>query len=658
MTVNYKFKTKPYAHQVTALDRSMDRKEYAFFAEMGCVDADTEYLSPTGWRRIADYDGGKVAQFNLDGTAEFVEPINYIKLPCETMLHFTDGDRVDQMLSDEHRMLLLKPNCHECNVAHEVVGGPGPRTILNEQTRWVVATARDVAEDSSGDVSYIWQENSGNPRLSRIRHNAERVPTPDGYKYCFEVPSSYLVLRRNGCVFTTGNSGKTKMLLDTMSNLYLRGEIDFALVIAPKGVYRNWTNKEIPDHFPDDVPHRVIRWVSSPNKKQQEEMRSIRKGFDGLTIFVMNVEAFSTIKGKAAGEWMAKHLGPRGLIGIDESTTIKNHKAKRTKALIKIAAGFKYKRIMTGSPITKEPMDIYAQAAFLGPRTLGYNSFYAFQARYAVTQKRTMGAHSFQQVVGYRNLDELTQKIDTFSYRVLKEDCLDLPEKTFTARYVTLTKEQRQMYDQLRQEGFLMLEEGDMVSTPQIITLMLRLQQVVSGHLMSDDGELITFPSGRIDALKEVAAETTGKIVVFARFRHSIQQIQEALESEYGEGSVVTYFGDTSVEARELAVKNFQDPTVNPRFFVTNKTGAYGITLTEASTMVFYESDFSLEVRLQAQDRVHRIGQKNPVTYVDLIAEGTIDEKIVENLRNKIDMSAKVMGEEAREWLSLKPTTK
>jgi len=354
---------------------------------------------------------------------------------------------------------------------------------------------------------------------------------------------------------------------------------------------------------------------------------------------------------------MAKNLGPRGLIGIDESTTIKNHKAKRTKSLVQLARGFRYKRIMTGSPITKEPMDIYAQAAFLGPRLLGYDSYYAFQGRYAITQRRTMGAHSFQQVVGYQNLDELTQKIDTFSYRVLKEDCLDLPDKTFTVRYVTLTKEQRQMYEKLRQDGFLMLNEGDMVSTPQIITLMLRLQQVISGHLMTDDGELLTFPSGRIEALKEVVAETSGKIIVFARFRHSIKQIKEALEAEYGEGSAVTYFGDTTVEARELAVKNFQDPAAKTRFFITNKTGAYGITLTEASTMVFYESDFSLEVRLQAQDRLHRIGQKNPVTYIDLIAEGTIDEKIVENLRNKIDMGAKVLGEKAREWLTLKPKT-
>jgi len=329
--------------------------------------------------------------------------------------------------------------------------------------------------------------------------------------YAHQVTALDRSLDRNAyAFFAEMGAGKSKMLIDTISNLYVNGEIDFALIIAPKGVYRNWTNKEIPEHFPDDIPHRIIRWVANPNKKQQAELRSIKKKFDGLTIFVMNVEAFSTLKGKAAGEWMSKNLGPRGLVGIDESTTIKSHKAKRTKALIKIGAGFKYRRIMTGSPITKEPMDIYAQAAFLGPRTIGFDSFYAFQARYAITQRRTMGAHSFNQVVGYRNLDELTAKIDTFSYRVLKEDCLDLPAKTYTARYVTLTDEQRRMYEQIRQEGFLLLGEGEMVSTPQVITQMLRLQQVMSGHLMTDDGELMTFPSGRLNALMEIAAEADG----------------------------------------------------------------------------------------------------------------------------------------------------
>ena len=283
--------------------------------------------------------------------------------------------------------------------------------------------------------------------------------------------------------FMEMGTGKSKVLIDNLGQLFLEGKVNFALIIAPKGVYRNWIAKEIPQHMSDDVPHRVIRWVSVGNKKQQAEVQSVKKPFSGLTIFVMNVEAFSTPKGQTAGKWLSDHLGKHGMIAIDESTTIKNSKAKRTKALIKISKGFKYKRLLTGSPITKSPMDIYAQAEFLGPGLLGYDSFYAFQGRYAVLQRRTMGSHAFQQVLGYKNLDELTEKIDRFSYRVLKKDCLDLPDKTYTVRHVTLTAEQVKMYNDIQRQAILLLDNGELVSAPAVITQLLRLQQIMSGHL-------------------------------------------------------------------------------------------------------------------------------------------------------------------------------
>jgi SNF2 family DNA or RNA helicase len=455
--------------------------------------------------------------------------------------------------------------------------------------------------------------------------------------------------------FMEMGTGKSKVLIDNMGMLYLDGQIDFALVLAPKGVYRNWVSKEIPEHMSDDVPHRVIRWVSSPNKSQQEEMRSVKDKFEGLTIFVMNIEAFSTLKGQKAGDWMARALGAKGLIAIDESTTIKNHKAKRTKALMKIATGFKYRRLLTGSPITKSPLDIYAQTEFLRKGLLGYDSFYAFQGRYAVLQRRTMGAHSFQQVLGYRNLDELTRNIDQFSYRVLKKDCLDLPEKIYTARYVTLTDEQRSMYKRLQEQAMLLFEDGEMVSAPAVITQMLRIQQVMSGHLKTDDGEMRYFKSNRMEALKEIIEEHDGKAIIWSRFRYDIIQITNMLNKEFGEGCAAAYYGDTSDEDRNKIVRNFQESNAL-RFFVGNPaTAGYGLTLTEANLVVYYANDFNLETRIQSEDRAHRIGQKNNVTYIDLISEGTIDEKIVEALRNKIDIGAKVLGEEAREWLTLTP---
>ena len=460
-------------------------------------------------------------------------------------------------------------------------------------------------------------------------------------------------------LFMEMGTGKSKVLIDNMGMLYLDGQIDFALVIAPKGVYRNWVAKEIPEHMSDDIPHRVIRWVSGPNKKQKEEMRSVQDKFEGLTIFVMNVESYSSLKGQKAGQWMARALGARGMIAIDESTTIKNHKAKRTKSLMKIAAGFKYRRLLTGSPVTKSPMDIYSQCEFLRPGLLGFESYYAFQGRYAVVQRRTMGAAAFQQIVGFRNLDELTERIDMFSFRVLKKDCLDLPDKIYTARYVGMTTQQFEMYEQIRRHAMVLLDSGEMSTAPAVITQMLRLQQIMSGHLKTDEGDMLYFPSKRMDALEEIVNEHDGKAIIWSRFRYDIIQITEMLNKKFGEGCAVSYFGDTSDDDRAAAVVNFQNPNHPLKFFVGNPaTAGYGLTLTEANLVVYYANDFNLETRIQSEDRAHRIGQKNNVTYIDLICEGSIDERIVKALRTKIDIGAKVLGEDAREWLSLKPTSR
>ena len=460
-------------------------------------------------------------------------------------------------------------------------------------------------------------------------------------------------------LFMEMGTGKSKVLIDNMGMLYQAGEIDFALVLAPKGVYRNWVAKEIPEHMSDDVPHRVIRWVSGPNKKQKEEMRSVQDDFDGLTIFVMNVEAFSSLKGQTAGEWMGRALGSNGMIAIDESTTIKNHKAKRTKSLLKIAAKFKFRRLLTGSPVTKSPMDIYSQCEFLRPGLLGFESYYAFQGRYAVVQRKTMGMAAFQQIIGFRNLDELTKRIDQFSFRVLKKDCLDLPDKIYTARYVGMTKEQLDMYEQIRKHAMVLLESGEMSTAPAVITQMLRLQQIMSGHLKTDDGEMLYFPSKRMDALEEIINEHDGKAIIWSRFRHDIMGITKMLNDKFGQGCAASYFGDTSDEDRAAAVLNFQNPDHPLKYFVGNpSTAGYGLTLTEANLVVYYANDFNLETRVQSEDRAHRIGQKNNVTYIDLITEGSIDEQIVKALRAKIDIGAKVLGEDAKEWLSLKPTIK
>jgi SNF2 family DNA or RNA helicase len=239
---------------------------------------------------------------------------------------------------------------------------------------------------------------------------------------------------------------------------------------------------------------------------------------------------------------------------------------------------------------------------------------------------------------------------------VLKKDCLDLPEKIYTARYVTMTDEQFKMYEQIRKTAVLMLDNGELVTTQHVITQLLRLQQILSGHLKTDDGEIVTFKSSRMDALTEVLEEHDGSAIIWSRFRHDIQQITETLKKKYGEDSVAAYYGDTSSDERNRIVHDFQDPNHPLKYFVGNpSTGGYGLTLTAANLMIFYANSFDLEHRLQAQDRMHRIGQRNACTYVDLITEGTIDEKIVAALQSKMQLGALVLGEEAQEWLRIQP---
>ncbi len=461
--------------------------------------------------------------------------------------------------------------------------------------------------------------------------------------------------KKNYGYFMEMGCGKSKVLLDNLAWLYEQGEINTAIIIAPKGVYRNWEISEIPTHMPDHVDHEVFIWKPSPNKKQKEELlRGAGMERSKLRILLVNVEGFGSATKKLSayiGEFIKDS---EFLLAVDESTTIKNPKAKRTKNLVALGRLAKYKRILTGSPVTKSPMDLYSQCEFMSKDLLGHDSYWSFQGRYAITRTQRMGAHSFQQVVGYRNLEELSNKLERFSFRVTKDEALDLPDKVYTIRNVSLSDEQLKYYVSLKNAAIALLDNGELVSAPAVMTQLLRLQQVLCGHVMTDDGDLVEIPSKRLEALLDTIEEMSGKVIIWSRFRYDIRKISVVLEAKYGPNSVVTYFGDTSDEDRQKAVKNFQFG--NARFFVANpQTAGYGLTLTAATNVVYYANDFNLETRVQSEDRCHRIGQKNSVTYVDFVCKGTVDVHIVKALRSKIDLSAKTLGEEARKWLELSP---
>ena len=455
--------------------------------------------------------------------------------------------------------------------------------------------------------------------------------------------------REEFAYFMDMGTGKSKVLIDNMGILYDRGEITGALIIAPKGVYRNWEKGELPNHIPEHILQDIVLWNPSQTKKQIEIQRKLFFPDDNLKIFVMNVEALSTKKGADMAErFLVAH---DALMAVDESTTIKNKDAKRTKTIVSLGKHAKFRRILTGSPVTKSPMDLYSQCEFLDPWLLGHSSFFSFQHEYAVIQRRTMGAHSFNHIVGYRNLEKLTTLLNKFSYRVKKEDCLDLPDKVYVKRTVELTKEQRSVYDSLKTFAMALLEEGS-VSTDTILTQLLRMQQVCSGHVKTDDGVLKTFDSAKLPELMSILEETDGKVIIWATFTHDILEIQKAITEKYGEQSVATYYGETESDERQEIVNRFQDPNNGLVYFVGQpRTGGYGLTLTEAKTVIYYSNNFDLEVRLQSEDRAHRIGQTSKVTYVDIIAENTTDERVLKALRNKINIASQVLAEDFRDWI-------
>jgi len=454
--------------------------------------------------------------------------------------------------------------------------------------------------------------------------------------------------RETYAYFMEMGTGKTKVLIDNLAMLYDKGKVNGALIIAPKGVVGTWYNNELPTHLPNHIAHVTTLWQSNITKKQKEKLETLFEVEESLHILIMNVEAFSTTKGMDfANKFLSCH---ETLMAIDESTTIKTPTAKRTKNIIKLAETAKYRRIMTGSPVTKNPLDLYTQCDFLSPWLLDFTSYYAFRNRYAEMKTLHMHGRQIQVVNGFKNLGELSEKLKPFSYRVLKEDCLDLPDKIFIKRQIQLSPDQRKLYEQMKKEAIAILK-GKQSTTVNTLTQLMRLQQITCGHFTADDGVTQPIPNNRITELMDVLEETEGKAIIWAHYQYDITNIIEAVSKKYGQESIVDYYGLTPQEERQPNIKRFQDDP-KCRFIVgTPSTGGYGITLTAANTVIYYSNGYDLEKRLQSEDRAHRIGQKKSVTYVDLMADDTVDEKIVKALRKKINIASEVLGEELRSWI-------
>ena len=391
--------------------------------------------------------------------------------------------------------------------------------------------------------------------------------------------------------FMEMGTGKTKVLIDNAAMLYDKGKIDGLLIIAPKGVIGTWYDQELPTHLPNHIENATVLWQANITKGQQEKLNSLFETGTALHILIMNVEALSTTKGT---DFAAKFINSHNtLMVIDESTTIKNPSAKRTKNILKLSTQTKYRRIMTGSPVTKNPLDLYSQCEFLSPWLLDFTSYYAFRNRYAEMKTMHVRGRSIQVVDKFKNLGELSEQLKGFSYRVLKEDCLDLPEKNWTKRQITLTPDQRKIYNQMKETALAVLN-GKQATTMTVLTQLMRLHQITCGHFTADDGTIQRIDNNRANELMDILSEMEGKAIIWAHYQYDITSIIKEIVKVYGPGSVVDYYGLTPQDERDPNRKKFQsDPKC--RFLVgTPSTGGYGLTLTAANTVIYYSNGYDL----------------------------------------------------------------
>lgn len=427
-----------------------------------------------------------------------------------------------------------------------------------------------------------------------------------------------------GFLFEMG-LGKSCVTICNAAWLFLDKKISAVLIIAPNGVHEQWADEQIPAHLGDSIKRTVDAWKKKPIK--------FKKRPETLAFLCINIEAIRTDGGaKCVNDFIETHGNVMCI--VDESHRIKTYAAQQTRAAIAIGNRCTYRRILTGTPLAKSPEDFFSQFYFLDPMILGHKYLSSFRGRYCI-----MGGYQGRVVVGHKRLDELYGLIAPHSSRLTKEEALDLPPKNYTiAEYAPSDKTMRH-YKEIKREFMTQLDSGEIVSVANAASGMIRLQQIVSGYYPGESG-IEDISSERIDTLLDVIEQRSGPVVIWARFVEDVKRIDNALKKCYGKEFVVTYNGDTAKKDRAENVKKFLSGRA--RFFVGNAAaGGTGLNLQgDCQTVIYYSNDFSALSRWQSEDRVHRIGMRHPVTYIDIVARGSLDRFILANLRRKKELSS------------------
>jgi len=452
-------------------------------------------------------------------------------------------------------------------------------------------------------------------------------------------------------------TGKTKCIIDDWGRMVLKNKVSDILVIGPMGALPPWV-ENLRDDLPDVIYQRtrVFSWSSGKSSQRSfvTACRTFMEPQEGVPrVLLVNVEAISHVED--ARTLCRTFLEQRRvMIVIDESVCIKNPKSICSKYIVDVLAPLSmYRRIMSGLVAPRSPLDLYQQFKFLDWRILGIESYWVFKKRYAILKKIypfSKGNRGVEIVVGYRNVEELHRKIEKYSCRVRLEDVYDMPPSDYSFRDVELTDEQRKIYYAIKKDATAKLNEQAYVTANQVIVQLLRMHQVLCGHVMDENGSLHDIPEKRTSSLLDLLRDYDGKAVIWCSYVVDVNKVSAAISKEFGSESVAKFYGENAATREKEEVQFKTDP--NCRFMIgTPDAGGKGRTWDVADLVIYYSSRNNLDHRAQSEERVKNVGKTRPIAYVDLRVPGTVDDKIIEALRKKIDMSAVIDGGNWNDWL-------
>lgn len=413
------------------------------------------------------------------------------------------------------------------------------------------------------------------------------------------------------------------------------GKVERLLIVAPTSVVAVWP-KELQEYAKFKYTCKTLLGEKKQRLKQIDDL--IKFPFKALKVAVINYES----------TWRPEILEKlkefdADMVIADESQRIKTYDAAQSKAMHELGDQARYKLILSGTPVQTAAIDIWSQYRFLDKSVFGDN-FFKFRGRYAI-----MGGYGNKKIVGYKDLEGLIKKEHSIAFRVTKDEALDLPEQTFETRKIQFNQKEKNLYERIKKDSYAELDGGGHITATTVLTRLLRLQQLAGGFLVQDDAQKPQLVSrAKLDALADIIEDyvigSGKKLVIFARFIAEVKAIMELAEKVLPkELKQVAIYGDIKKEDRGGIVKQFQEDPNTVLFIGQIDTAGTGITLTAADTCVYYSKNFNYATYSQSLSRIHRIGQRNCCTYIDLEIEGTIDELISKALSRKEDMAKTVV---------------